>query len=201
MFHDFIRDFREEYGVESSWATLVGIDPGSESLGVSILSFDANFTIRRLEAATFVGSKLPRLEDTEPIHGARHARIAAHYNNLLALLLQYQPIAVVCESPFFQAARPQAYGALTEVLVMIRSALLAYRPNLELNLIDPPTVKKSVGAKGNADKVAVKNAIANHPVINSHYRGVVPIWELDEHSLDSIAVVYGYFQALRGEGL
>jgi Holliday junction resolvasome RuvABC endonuclease subunit len=200
MFQDFRRDFYEMYGVESSWVTLIGIDPGSETLGVSILSFDANFTIRRLEAATFIGSKLPRLEDTELVHGARHARIQAHYHNLLSLLLQYQPIAIACESPFFQAARPQAYGALTEVVGMIRAALLTYRPNLELNLIDPPTVKKAVGAKGNAGKDGVKNAIINHQVIDSHYRGVVPIWELDEHSLDAIAVVYGYFQALRGEG-
>jgi Holliday junction resolvasome RuvABC endonuclease subunit len=198
MFHDFKRDFLQTNGVESTWATLIGIDPGSESIGISVLSFDESFTIRRLEATTFIGSKLPRLEDTERVHGARHARIQAHYNNLLALLVQYQPIAVACESPFFQASRPQAYGALTEVLSMIRAALLAYRPNLELNLIDPPTVKNAVGAKGNADKVAIKNKIICHPVIDPCYRGVVPIWELDEHALDSIAVVYGYFQALRG---
>jgi Holliday junction resolvasome RuvABC endonuclease subunit len=197
MFHDLLRDFYQQYGVDFAWGTLIGIDPGSESLGVCVLSFDANFTITRLEAATYVGSKLPILEDTELVHGARHARIQAHYQNLLNLLLQYQPLGVVCESPFFQASRPQAYGALTEVVSMIRAAILTYRPNMSLALIDPPNVKRAVGAKGNAGKDDVKAAILRMGA-SLPYTGPVPLECLDEHSLDSMAVALGYFHALRG---
>jgi Holliday junction resolvasome RuvABC endonuclease subunit len=186
------------FGPVAENATLIGIDPGSESLGVSILTFNPALEIVRIEAATYRGSKLPISEDTELVHGARHARIRAHYQNLVPLLLHYQPIGIVCESPFFQATRPQAYGALTEVLTMVRSAVHTYRPNLEVALIDPPTVKRSVGAKGNAGKEDVRLAILAI-ADEMHYHGPIPLERLDEHSLDATAVVYGYFKVLRGE--
>jgi Holliday junction resolvasome RuvABC endonuclease subunit len=194
MFYNLNRDCGSVEG-----GTLIGIDPGSETLGVGILTFGKDFEILKIEAATYRGSKLPILEDTELIHGARHSRIQAHYHNLFALFLQYQPIGIACESPFFQAARPQAYGALTEVVGMIRAAVLNYRPNLSVNFIDPPNVKRAVGAKGNADKDAVRAAILTIQAIVDFFIGPVPIEMLDEHSLDSIAAVYGYYLSLRGD--
>lgn len=179
-------------------STIVGIDPGSETLGVCILSFDAAFTLIKVEAATYRGSKLPVRDDIRLTHGDRAARIQAHYDNLLGILLQYQPIVVTCESPFFMAARPQAYGALTEVVTMIRNALQTYRPNLDLGLIDPPSVKKAVGAKGNADKVGVREAILRM-VGQIPFVGPITLDRLDEHSLDAFAVAYSAYLTLRGE--
>ena len=62
---------------------------------------------------------------------------------------------------------------------------------LPLTLIDPPTVKKAVGAPGNADKLVVKNFVKMSSIIN--YAGDTPIDLLDEHSIDSIAVNFAQF--------
>jgi Holliday junction resolvasome RuvABC endonuclease subunit len=195
MFHNLNPD----YGVAEHCSTLVSIDPGSESLGVSIYTLDSTFEVVKIEAATYRGSKLPMQEDIILSHGERAARIQAHEDNLFSLFLQYQPIGIACESPFFQATRPQAYGALTEVVAAIRRAIMRYRSNLELFLIDPPSVKKAVGAKGNAGKDDVKNAIINLQAIDQVYNGPIPLWLLDEHSLDAIAVGRAYHQTLRGK--
>jgi Holliday junction resolvasome RuvABC endonuclease subunit len=71
--------------------------------------------------------------------------------------------------------------------------MLAYDPWKPLYRVDPPTVKKKVGAPGNADKNAVKQALLRLPDLN--YQGETPLAMLDEHSVDALAVAYGKWRA------
>ncbi len=97
-------------------------------------------------------------------------------------------IIVASESPFFNTRRPNAFAALLEVLTMIRDSVIEYNPYQPLIGIDPPTVKKAVGAPGNADKTGVLSAlfgISNSLKLDKKY-----IDQLDEHSVDAVAVAY-----------
>ena len=171
-------------------AFIVGIDPGSEMLGVSVFEFDIRtMAIVRCTAKTLQGSKLMRKHTLDiDLHGERQARVKALKEALIEILLEYEPIQIAVESPFFSARRPSAYGVLMEVLIAVKEAVYFYNSWRVVYLIDPPTVKKAVGAPGNADKDKVKAAIML--LLDLHYEGETPLELLDEHSLDSLAVGY-----------
>lgn len=180
-----------------SLVSVIGIDPGSETLGLAVLTYDLQTKlIVGCKANTYVGSKLrynsPWIEE---IHGARTARIKAHEENLVNIFKIERPVAIACESPFFNQRRPQAYGALTEVATAIRNAVLEYNEWLRLYFYDPPTVKRAVKAAGNALKDEVKAKVKQ--LDNLNYNGDKPLDSLDEHSIDSIAVAYCHYLKMR----
>lgn len=180
-----------------STATIIGIDPGTETLGFSELDFDLRtFEIVKWEPVTYYGSKLLKGSDwVENTHGARMRRLRAHHKNLVKLFEQLDPYVIACESPFINMKRPQAYGALTEIVYEIRLSVIEHSVWKELYMIDPSTVKNSVGAKGNADKDAIKARIMATPEL-AHVC-TRPLDELDEHELDSGAVAFAAYKNLK----
>ncbi len=171
-------------------ATIVGIDPGTETLGLAELNFDIRtLELISWEATTYIGSKL--LHGSRwlgSIHGGRFDRLQAHRRNLIKVFDQIEPLMIACEVPFINMRRPQAYGALTEAVYEIRLAVVEHCPWKPLHLYEPSTVKNGIGAKGNADKDAVKAALLKRPELVACAK--VPIEELDEHSLDGLAVAF-----------
>lgn len=171
--------------------SIIGLDPGTETLGLSILTFDAiSIALQRIEAHTFIGSKLPYYsDDVALLHGERFARLRAHQYNLLRIFQLVRPVAVVSESPFFNPRRPAAGAALVETIDCIRGALQQYDPYRVLQLVDPSSVKNAVGAKGNAGKDDVKKAILT--LANTWpFAPETPFHTLSEHAIDSTAVAY-----------
>lgn len=170
---------------------IVGIDPGS-SLGTAILHVDiATRQLVMVEAQTFIGRKMYNPEGwTATLNGERQARLRAHRDNILSLLMFVEPLQIVCESPFYSQRMPSAFGSLTETVDMIRSAVESYSPWRSLHLIDPPSVKKSVGAAGNADKVAMRLKVIEKFKAFYDPSSRIPIEALDEHSIDAIAIAY-----------
>lgn len=176
-------------------AHVIATDPGSQTLGLAVLSFDVEtLDIIKTRAQTFTGDKLPYINQwTAAVHGDRIARIHAHRQNLYNILSYYKPILVACESPFYNPRRPNAYGALVEVMTEIRNAVIMYDPYMKLHTIDPPTVKKAVGAAGNADKVAVRAALLK--IRDNLKLTTEDIDSMDEHSIDAVAVGYCLFKS------
>jgi Holliday junction resolvasome RuvABC endonuclease subunit len=180
----------------SQSAQILGIDPGSSTLGISCMSIDVHtLEIVCTQAITFTASKLQINPWMEQIHSPRFARISAHKENIKRILQHCLPVAVVCESPFYNPTRPQAYGALVETLDAIRQAVWEHDQCMPLDLIDPPTVKRCVGGKGNADKDEMKKLVLNLPDLN--FIGPSSLLEIDEHSIDAIAVCYSKIMQYR----
>lgn len=170
-------------------ACIVGLDPGTETLGVGIITFDVRtLWIEKTTALTLKGSKCRMNPSMIESHSERFARIDTLGLNILDILHYHKPIAVVCESPFFNSKRPQAFSALIEATAMIRYTVWRYDPSIGLCLVDPPSVKQAVGAKGNAGKDDVQKAVLTIGELN--YQGLLPLSSLDEHSIDAIAVAY-----------
>lgn len=176
---------------------IVGIDPGSDTLGLSIIKIRIpTLEIVAIEAQTFTGSRMFSNNGWQAsVLGERYARIHAHKVNLVQLFTDINPINIACEGPFFSQRRPSAFGSLMEVLSMIREAVELYDPWRTLYVIDPPTVKKSVGAPGNAMKDVVRKHVIE--LLKPYYVGPKPIEELDEHSIDAIAVAYCRYVSLK----
>lgn len=180
-------------------ASIVGIDPGTVNLGIAILWFDVvTLEIKGCHAKTYNGTKMGSEGTWDSLsYGDRYARIRLHEENLFRLFQQEKPLFIVAESPFFNQRHPMAYGALTEVVCGIRSAVKRYDGWKALYTIDPPSVKKAVGAKHNADKHAVKEKVM--ALEDLQYDGDVPLSALDEHSIDAIAVAVARLNLLREE--
>ncbi len=87
---------------------------------------------------------------------------------------------------------PNAFGALTEIMLAIRRACWRFDPILPLNVIDPSSVKKFMGVKGTSkDKSAMTRALmAKQELANP---SGIPLADLDEHSIDALCV--GCYQA------
>lgn len=180
----------------SPYASILAIDPGTETLGIACIEFDCRTgQIHGSEAKTFKGSKLGKNSWVAEIHGDRFNRINAHRANLARILKVVQPAYIASESPFFSRAHPQAYGALTEIVYALQLTIFEYDPLISVEMIDPPSVKNAVGAKGNADKDSVRTRVLDLPDLN--YAGRIPIEELDEHSIDSLAVAYAMLKVIR----
>jgi Holliday junction resolvasome RuvABC endonuclease subunit len=174
---------------KTTQACIVGIDPGSETLGLCLLYFDVvTLNILRVHSQTFIGSKLPTDPMLSICHSDRVSRIKAHEDNMVNLFISTNPIAISSESPFYNPRRPNAFGALVEVMSAIRNAVIRYSDTSRLFTVDPASVKRAIGAKGNADKDMVKHHLGNIPEIVNNLSS--PLIDMDEHTVDAIAVAY-----------
>ena len=84
-----------------------------------------------------------------------------------------------------------------EVLSEIRNACRRYSPYKTLHLIDPPSVKLAVNAKGQKGKEPVKDGVRSIPELLDNLD--VQIDTLDEHAIDATAVAYAFLKKLRSE--
>ena len=183
----------------SNVAVIVGLDPGSFKLGVSVLCFDlVTYQIISTEAWTLDGVKLARDNPwVTEIHGELEGRLFAMRDALSTTLHYFQPLLVASEAPFISKKFPQAGLVLTRVVSAVRQAVMRYDVWKSLDIVDPPTVKMAVGAPGNAPKEVVKEKVMLLPGLN--YIGTVPLGSLDEHSIDALAVSYGRYRKLLEE--
>lgn len=173
----------------SDRATIVGIDPGTEKLGVSYIEFSVvDMRIYSCGALTLTGSKLPRGDWTGAIHNDRYSRINALHEELLNIFDEKRPLLVSCEAAFINVKRPAAYGALVEVVCAIRSAVHKYSPWRAISFSSPSSTKQAIGAPGNADKDVVKKNILKIDELVSTCESKLEL--LDEHSIDALAVAY-----------
>lgn len=191
--------FTNDDDLDQAICRIIGIDPGSTTLGFSVLEYDARtLKIIRTYAFTFNAGKM-KLSDLDiENHSERYARIYELMEALYEKFVELKPTFVICESPFMAMRRPQAYGALVEVVFAIRSALRKYDPTMPLDLIDPPSAKNAVGAPGNAKKEQVAAALKKL-LPNLHFDvslSEAPFDQLDEHSVDGTAIAYSRWKKL-----
>jgi len=167
---------------------ILSIDPGTDTLGVSVIYLDlVDYRPHLIFATTLHAAKEARcIPEMEEIHGLRRTKLFTHQKQLQSIMRKFTPNCVICESPYM-GRFPQAYQALVECMSMIYYTLTEYDPTIPLETVDPPTAKKAVGASGRGgDKDAVKRALlGNTKLVNSTD---IPLEHYDEHTIDSIAV-------------
>lgn len=166
---------------------ILAIDPGTNTLGISIFDIDIpNKQIYLIHAYTFEASKwIDTLIDHTQWQGMdeKYLRLHRHEENLFGLLNYYQPHLMVHESAFM-GKFPKAYQGLTECLCALRQAAYRYSPYLLVEGITPMEVKYYIGG---VKKDEVLKAL--HRIQDIHYlNNYLPY--LDEHAIDSIAIGY-----------
>jgi Holliday junction resolvasome RuvABC endonuclease subunit len=168
---------------------LLGIDPGTDTLGVAItdVSIDT-YEPTLVYADTFVASREIRGRPwAEELRGGRDLRLVSHYERLYELMRLTTPTLVSAESPFLGRGRVDAFAALVECHAMLRAVCWDYSPSLYLRRIDPITVKNAVGVSHiKTTKDDVRAAILT--LYQESCAEEVPLLELDEHAIDATAV-------------
>lgn len=177
---------------------IVGIDPGTNTLGVSLLGLDLDTQqLELIEAMTLTAEhRLHLYQQVAAVYGERQAKLRAHYDALCQYFRQVEPHAISSESPFM-GRLPQAFAALTECVQTIRQATEAYDNQKPLSVYDPATVKKKVKVSGKSgDKEAMRRAVMGLTFIRPDQ---LPFLEsADEHTIDAIAVAYCHYLHLVG---
>lgn len=171
---------------------LVGIDPGTHSMGVSILEWDFNQPQYQIKTAFTLTPERLGFETIAELHGDRTARIQALGVTLQRVLHEVQPHAIISETPYM-GRFVTSFASGTEMLLTIRHAVQLYNPYIPLYQVDPTTAKQSAGVDMKAfrrlkqeddKKECVRLALLAR---NDLAWGVNPN-TLDEHSVDAVAV-------------
>ena len=168
---------------------ILGIDPGTETMGVVALGVDlADLNVYAYSAMTLHAShSCEQFGVNTQTYGDRFARLNSLANSIIAQCQHFQPHSVISESPFL-GRFPQSFEALVDCMSVLRRAVSSFDPALVLETVDPPSAKKAVGVnpKGST-KEDIKNAVLRLPI--HRYPGV-HFEHLEEHATDAIAVAW-----------
>lgn len=177
---------------------LLAIDPGLNNTGLAIFEIDYyNRKIISIQANTIITDKvINKTGLTDEEFPDRLIKLMKLKQSLRFALMNSNPCIVACEAPFFNRFRPNAYGALVEVMNTIQMTILDHNHGILFYKVEPLLVKKCVGAGSMKGKLDVKACVSNIPEITNVL--LSDINSLDEHSIDAIAVGYSYLK-LSGE--
>ena len=172
---------------------ILSIDPGTTHTGYGLIKADIEtLNIHSAKAWSVDASKMidPQGHDSQ-LYGERFSRVKMHALKFTSYLNKYKPIVVVSESPFYNPRRPQAFAALLEIVLSIRSSLYEWDPCMQLETIDPSSAKKNIGVKGSSgDKELILSAMRDNVELKQYVQS-----DLDEHAADALNI--GYCQLCR----
>lgn len=169
----------------------MGIDPGTDTLGIAIVDFDLDTKKAKLMYGhTFHASKYVNYyPEMTAVRGSRDVRLMVLRKKLIESFMMAEPDLIAAESPFLQRGKVSAFEALVECYAMMRDAVWAYSSQITLQRVDPVTVKNYVGVshKG-TDKSDVHRAV--NSIYREHCDECVDLSTFDEHANDAVAVCH-----------
>ena len=182
---------------------LLGIDPGSSTLGVAILEINSiTFSIVATTAYTIEATKLELFNTLDLRLPERERRLRAISKAISLYLEDYKPLTLAIESPFFNSRKPSAYAVLIETMYVLKQTARAYDLNLPIIEVDPPTAKKAIGVRRlkakerRRLKLTTKDLVREALLPLTALKLTSDIDSLDEHSLDAIAVAYSSYKQI-----
>ncbi len=169
------------------------IDPGINHLGLtlSLIDFQNKTIIESYTTTIHVKEKNLNKENIEK-YGLRQCKIDYMNELLIKYIEKYNPITVVVESPFYNIRRPAAFLPLVELLYQIRITIRNY-DNINYVSYEPSIIKKTIGASA----ICKKDEVRKYVLIKEDFfklKQEVSIQDLDEHSIDSLAILYTHFE-------
>ena len=169
--------------------TILGLDPGSNYIGVSVFHIDS-YTLE-LNQITTQTINVSNIES--PIDFNHHIgyKLLDMSNYLTYLLNIYNPVAVAIENPFMFSKRPGAVIPLAKSLGILEDTILRFNPYILIKRISPSEVKNTLGAKGNANKDAVLEALYKH-----HIASLVDFNSISEHEVDACGITLSLYNQI-----
>jgi Holliday junction resolvasome RuvABC endonuclease subunit len=129
----------------------LGVDPGNNEMGVSILELSTDNSITTLFADTLKPSPIKDELLLTEILGKRYMRQVSLLHQLTDIVDQYQPYVVGYENPFV-GNKPNAHEALVELRTNFRMWFYQRYPSLPIFYFSPTHIKKMIGVKTIKDR-------------------------------------------------
>lgn len=169
------------------YTRILSIDPGGTTAGFCITDYD-DVTGKSyvVDAHTVHLDKLVKqyYSDECKFYGEKITRLYALKDAVFKVLESWEPFYIVSEGPYM-GSFVTAFASLTSCVTAIRFAARELSGYKDVTVIDPATVKKSIGVSGKSgDKNLVRLAISKRDITYTN----VSLDDLDEHSVDAIAV-------------
>lgn len=178
--------------IDPRWDTfnVLAIDPGKHYLGASIHELETRTgDYRRIDVETIFVDKYfnPRALDDEYVSVTDRCLMKIRHH-VMWMVEEYNIDFFAYEAPFYNPARPAAYGSLCEVVSCIRQAALDVRPNILIDSMSPQNIKKGMGAGGTKGKeIMFEKVLATKELVDVLHRDIE---DLTEHCIDSLAIGY-----------
>ena len=194
--------FREP---EEATFNIVGIDPGSTTMGVACLGVSLNnLSLKSVETFQITADQptggVKLADGLLEYYPPRSIRMLEIQRRLQTAFDFYQPVQIACESPFYNPRNPNAYGVLVEVVKTVEDTVRSWNPWRPLYRIESTAAKKSVNPTNDQlakelklikdSKLRIKEAVRIFPELH-----MLNLDIMTEHEID--AVVVGYCQLTR----
>lgn len=187
-----------DFGDGDQTYKLISIDPGTYYMGVCV--YEVRFRDRAVMAVDAFDWIIDKMDDITEIDTSniptplwRLRMVKEHFKRLMPL---HQPSALVCEQPFFNPGKPNAFGALVKVLAVVQNEALDYNHEIDIRQISPFEVKKTIGASLSSDKETVKAAILLKPELVK-FVSEEQLNKLGKDAIDAIAIGYTHIEESR----
>ena len=177
---------------------ILGLDPSTVRVGLSVLHFDnETLELTKLKAYTLRAEHLFD-QDSELVgfRGNRNSRLLGLSRQIGLEIKEAEPFMVVHEAAYFDRRKPTAFEALSQSIAYITQAVVNVSERIQILPIEASIAKKAVGVTGKG-KEAVEEALLRKKDILEIWKNSnrISISELDEHSRDAIAMAYsGYLE-------
>lgn len=176
---------------------VVSIDPGA-NLGITVSEGDMGLTyLKPLHTETIDLNKwaVRNCPELIEVYGARFARIYALRQVLGNVLRKWQPDFMAHENAFMMIRRVTAGIILAEYVLVMKMVAYEYDPALPIFGFAPFEIKASVKSKKlSGNKALITEAL---PLLEDLKLTEVKLKDLDEHSVDSIAIGYCFMNKNR----
>lgn len=174
---------------------LVSQDPGLNNIGLSVYELELldenKARIKRIHAETVTTKNVKEITSLDDDLHEEFLRKKDNMTSAVASFVKDEdPCVFVTETAFFDRLHPSSYAVLSMVISEVFDKILKHNPNITLGKLAPKAVKKLFNIAGQKGKDPVKEAVSLVKVIMDKLD--VDFWQLDEHSIDAIAIGYAY---------
>lgn len=173
---------------------IIGIDPGSNNLGVCILSLDLKLNILNINTIPVC---LSSYSSENKVYSDLTTRLLYLMEEMAFIYNQFIPKIITIETSFINKNRPAAVIPLTSAISIIENTFVRLDNNIYITKFSPSIIKKSVKADPIGKKQPVYDALKKIDEINN----LIELDALTEHEIDAIAIAYTQLLNLRQKGV
>jgi Holliday junction resolvasome RuvABC endonuclease subunit len=180
---------------------ILGIDPGTSEMGVSILELDIQHRSLSVIMSTSlsVRNKDVGSDTWLNMHDPQLLRIEYLMGCITQILWNYHPHFIGCESPFMHS-QPNAFEALVRVQTALYATIKNYDLSRSMVLVSPNEAKGAVGGilGRDANKANIRDCVLSLPI---GWSQEIDKYSLPPDAIDSIAVAVHLAKRILNNGL
>ena len=180
------------------YRTIIGIDPGINNCGVSILRhYPATGETKVQNYFTIHANAIAKKENKAD---------SKTYGSIISLfqlervieetINTYEPDYVACEDAFYNPRTPNAFISLKSCINSIKRVLYTHQKTL---FLIAPKMAKATVSTGIANKEVVQESIRKLPDLKIKDTKELPIENMSEHEADATAIGYTFIKAILPE--